>query len=197
MAAKRTEEQKQRYREAAARRVFRNNRPPGTYKCSEATKQKMRESNLKTWQQLPTKWLESCLLNDEWFEKLRDAAKLKPAKTTEHLHKIVEAKVGMPYDTWLVVRGEYAAYDARVRTITERQELSSLSNWEKRGKGYHLDHRFSIIEGFRNGVDPEIIGDITNLEFVPVKVNLTKNSKCSITLQELLLRYNGRTRQQS
>jgi hypothetical protein len=195
--AKRTEEQKQRYREAAARRVHKNNRPPGTFKHTEESKRKIRESNLQTWSTLPVKWLESCLLSDEWFERLRVAAKLKPAKTPEHLRKIVEVKVGMSYDDWIVVRGQFHVYAARVRTVTGRQCLDMLPNSELRGKGYHLDHRFSIVEGFRHDVEPEVIGDILNLEFVPEKVNLTKNSKCSITLQELLQGYHERTRQSS
>ena len=56
----------------------------------------------------------------------------------------------------------------------------------KRGKfTYHLDHKFSILEGFRNNIPPYIIGSRYNLELLPFKENLSKKTKCSITLDDL------------
>ena len=51
---------------------------------------------------------------------------------------------------------------------------------------YHLDHKFSIIEGFKNNIKPEIIGSINNLEFIPWEENLLKRAKCSITKEQLI-----------
>ena len=56
----------------------------------------------------------------------------------------------------------------------------------KRGKNYHLDHKYSIFEGFNNGVSPKIIGQYYNLEIMTAYDNLKKNKQCSITLNELL-----------
>lgn len=56
----------------------------------------------------------------------------------------------------------------------------------KRGKGYHLDHKFSIKAGYINNVSPNIIGHYQNLELLPANQNLKKNAKCSITLTQLL-----------
>jgi len=58
----------------------------------------------------------------------------------------------------------------------------------KRGRkdgDYHLDHRFSISEGFKNGVLPIIIGSTYNLEYIPNKDNLSKLDKCSVNITEL------------
>ena len=66
-----------------------------------------------------------------------------------------------------------------------------LPNFEKRGNikfkkdAYHIDHKFSISEGFKQGVPPEIIGDIVNLEMIPAIENIRKYGKCSITLKKL------------
>lgn len=54
----------------------------------------------------------------------------------------------------------------------------------------HLDHRYSIFEGFRNNIDYKIIGSIFNLEIIDSKLNLMKNIKCSITIEELIEKYN-------
>ena len=56
----------------------------------------------------------------------------------------------------------------------------------ERGSKYELDHKFSITEGFKQGVDPAVIGHFANLELIPKSVNRSKRILCSITLEELL-----------
>jgi hypothetical protein len=56
----------------------------------------------------------------------------------------------------------------------------------KRGKNYHLDHKYSIYEGFLNNISPKIIGGYNNLEILKSCENLKKNKKSSIRLNELL-----------
>ena len=81
---------------------------------------------------------------------------------------------------------EFKKYRRKVYYWTEKNDLSQLENHEKRSLlGYHLDHKYSITEGFRNKVAPKIIGSIYNLEFIPYNVNTSKGTKCSITLEEL------------
>jgi hypothetical protein len=55
-----------------------------------------------------------------------------------------------------------------------------------RSKEWHLDHKFSISEGYKNGVDPKIIGSVHNLEIIDAYTNsVIKNGKSSISLSEL------------
>jgi len=54
-----------------------------------------------------------------------------------------------------------------------------------RGADYELDHKFSITEGFLQGIPPEIIGHPANLELLPKIVNRKKRTNCSITKEEL------------
>jgi hypothetical protein len=56
----------------------------------------------------------------------------------------------------------------------------------ERGSKYELDHKFSITEGFKQGVDAAIIGHFANLELIPKSVNRSKRIRCSVTLEELL-----------
>lgn len=53
-------------------------------------------------------------------------------------------------------------------------------------KSYHIDHRFSIKQGFLNNIPLEIITHPFNLKMIWYKDNLTKQDKCEITLEELL-----------
>jgi hypothetical protein len=49
-----------------------------------------------------------------------------------------------------------------------------------------LDHKFSIHEGFKNNLSPHIISALENLEILTEYQNCSKQSKCSITLEELI-----------
>jgi hypothetical protein len=56
----------------------------------------------------------------------------------------------------------------------------------KRGREYHLDHKFSISEGFKNNIDPKTIASINNLEIMNSKDNMSKGGKCSLTIEKIL-----------
>jgi hypothetical protein len=56
----------------------------------------------------------------------------------------------------------------------------------ERGSKYELDHKFSITEGFKQGVDPAVIGHFSNLELISKSENRSKRIRCSITLEELV-----------
>lgn len=61
-----------------------------------------------------------------------------------------------------------------------------VENIEKRSIYFHLDHKFSIKEGFLEKISPEIIGSSINLEIIPYLENCSKGSKCSISKEELV-----------
>ena len=85
------------------------------------------------------------------------------------------------------LKSEWTRYKATVLNITAKQDVESIEHYEKRGRAgivgaYHLDHKYSIAEGFKQNVAPEIIGDIKNLEFITWEENLSKKDKCSVSL---------------
>lgn len=99
-------------------------------------------------------------------------------------------RLNLTYDEYIKKLPAFFKYKKQVNRITKKQNIRSLPNFDKRGlcgvkNAYQLDHKYSILEGFKNGVDVEIIGDIANLEFIPWEDNLKKGSNCSITLKQL------------
>lgn len=90
---------------------------------------------------------------------------------------------------------EYKEYYRKVIRITEKQNLSSLSNIEKRGvmglseDPHHVDHIVSIYDAFMNDVPPEITGHISNLQCLPAKVNISKGNLSWLTVEQLYERY--------
>jgi len=89
------------------------------------------------------------------------------------------------------ILSDYQDYKLQVWKITNKCNLSSLPNIELRGRAdlienaHHLDHRFSINEGFRLSVLPNVIGNINNLEIIHHSENCSKQDKCSILLEDL------------
>jgi hypothetical protein len=54
-----------------------------------------------------------------------------------------------------------------------------------------IDHKYSVSQGFKNKISPEIVGCIINLQLLTVSENASKNGKCSISLQKLVNDYNN------
>lgn len=77
----------------------------------------------------------------------------------------------------------YRRYARRIRTRAQRwardngYDIGLLTN--------HVDHRFSIWEGFNAKVPEEIMNNPINLEILPAGCNSSKGARCSLTLDEL------------
>ena len=95
----------------------------------------------------------------------------------------------LPLSEW----SAFKLYSSNVWKITQQQNLKLLENFDKRGRNsgeYHIDHKYSIFQGFKDNIPAEIIGSITNLEMLESRENMSKNIKCSITKEELYNSYN-------
>lgn len=88
--------------------------------------------------------------------------------------------------------GDKQYYERLVRKQTESLNLMELENFNLRGPverdGWHLDHIFSVSEGFKNNIPIYLIANINNLRMIPARENQSKNFRCEITLDELLQR---------
>ena len=59
-----------------------------------------------------------------------------------------------------------------------------------RSNKYHLDHIYSIFQGFKEGISPEIIGHWTNLRMLSKSENSGKKDRCDKTKEQLLEDFN-------
>ena len=88
------------------------------------------------------------------------------------------------------VKDDFLMYCKKVWYITNKQNISTLDNFDKRAHisiedAYHLDHKYSIKQGFKDNIPVWIIGNICNLEMICGRKNLSKQDKCSISKEEL------------
>lgn len=87
-------------------------------------------------------------------------------------------------------RDEYYRYKSIVLYVTEQFRAERTAGYKTGLAGtpgaYHIDHMFSIMNGYKNQVSPLLIGSKYNLKMIPWKDNLSKHSSSSISLNELL-----------
>jgi len=115
--------------------------------------------------------------------------KLKRKEKDENGLDYYDRQFKIRYDDATKTKEDFVLYSWMCRTLTELQDLDSLENIEPRSKKYHLDHMFSISEGFKNNIPPRIIASLSNLTMLEGRNNLKKHSYCSITKEELFLSY--------
>lgn len=87
-------------------------------------------------------------------------------------------------------RTEFYRYKSIVMYITE-QFRNKINKGYKTGLAgtpgaYHIDHIFSIMQGYKNCVSPILIGSETNLKMIPWKENLSKHSASGMSLEQLI-----------
>lgn len=103
--------------------------------------------------------------------------------STNKFRKIMEEK-----RNWIPLEkiSDFKLYKLKVWQYTNKQDLKSLDNYEKRGrvdindKCYHLDHIISISEGFFKNIPVYIIGNIDNLQMLYWRDNIIKSNKFAI-----------------
>jgi len=80
---------------------------------------------------------------------------------------------------------KYNTYRETINSLTRRIYYKYKSyinpNNYRRGKHYHLDHIYSVIDGFENDIPVEIISNPNNLRLIPAKENLNKNGNSYIS----------------
>ena len=87
-------------------------------------------------------------------------------------------------------RTEFKWYKLIVTYLTEKQrnEITSgfITGLAGTDDAYHIDHMYSIFNGFKNKISPLIIGHRENLQMIPWKNNVLKHTTCSISIETLL-----------
>ncbi len=88
---------------------------------------------------------------------------------------------------------EYELYRKSVWDITNKEFYKHYHkinpNNIKRGLQNHLDHKYSIQQGWHNNIPAEVIGSWVNLRILPHRENRSKSNRCLYTQEELLKYY--------
>lgn len=89
---------------------------------------------------------------------------------------------------------KFESYSKSVRyktrtTFRKYKSLIDPYNLKSDSKNYHIDHIYSVSDGFRNNIDPIIISSHINLQIITKSENLKKGQRSGITKEELYSLY--------
>lgn len=134
--------------------------------------------------------------------------------TSEHIQSAIQlAKQGMAYkdigiqlgySVWVINRSLVTAgitrpkgqanlsnYQAHVRRLTiinynKYKNLINPNNLPRGKKSYHIDHIYSVYDGFTNNISAEVISHPANLQMLSSSKNIIKRTKSHHTVAELM-----------
>ena len=146
----------------------------------------------KIWKDRQKVWQES--YNDKSIEEMEIINTKK-----SNLYIVLQEDFG--YDSEMAIelirsinKESYKRYDKTCRIISEESyktyvDIIDPNRLRGRECGYDLDHKLSIAIAYIHNINPDVIGSIFNLEVIPSNINIEKNARCSITIEELLNLY--------
>ena len=91
---------------------------------------------------------------------------------------------------------KFEKYSRKVRSLTrfvfnKNKSLIDIDGLKSLyPSDYHIDHIYSISDGFLNNIDPKIISSVNNLRVITKVENLKKGRNSNLTLEKLLELYN-------
>lgn len=102
-----------------------------------------------------------------------------------------ETRAALGLTVPLSERDGFAAYRKRVNNLTStsykrHSDKVNPDGLTRSRSDYNVDHVFSVLEGFKQNIPPEMIGHWTNLRMLSVKENRIKDSRCDKTLDQLV-----------
>lgn len=122
----------------------------------------------------------------EFVDKMKQTMKSKDNNGESILDKthknMVEKGRWAPKES----KSDFKYYRNKVQNETIRNiKKHSPEMLELRSNDLHIDHMYSISEGFKNNIPPYIVGNINNLRLLEARENIKKGSKCDISIDLL------------
>lgn len=132
---------------------------------------------------------ETCLKNHgvEHYAQCKEGRTLRSQNKINYWNKVYQNK---DFTADGLTRAQYKNRAMQYADTQYRRYQHIIDPDCLRSRTYHLEHIFSLTDGFLNDVPINIISDISNLRMLPSTENYRKNSSSHKTLQELYEDYN-------
>jgi hypothetical protein len=96
-----------------------------------------------------------------------------------------DSRSGKTYTIDGLTRKRYAHRVYQISITTYLNNVDLLDPERKRGKDWHIDHIYSVEDGFLNNVPPNIMGHVSNLRLISSKENYAKHKRSEKSIEEL------------
>jgi hypothetical protein len=123
-----------------------------------------------------------------------ESNKIKNRRTREKngiwksLDELTEAEIYY-YHVWKFTHINIKKYGKQYFNKTPQDIIDDNKKIKEIKYKITIDHKYSIIQGFKNKIPAYLIGSILNLELLTMSENSKKATKCSITKEELYSSY--------
>ena len=152
----------------------------GKYTCSENS-QHCPQYLAEHAERIRQQWVGDDRRREDTIVSLR--SRLHNEENARKISATRRAKTGLLTEE---VRTSFRKYARACRSLSQ---LWAKDNGYKLGpQTFHVDHIYSVLDGFKNEIAPAIISHPANLRILEAKKNTSKGPKSEITLQELLER---------
>jgi hypothetical protein len=160
--------------------------------------QVIKQKALNTW--IKKYGVDNPFKSEEIKEKIKEVLKEKYGvdnsaniNTKIRIDNVMKTKIERGWVIPNEFLSDYQIYRKKVKKLTEStykkyKNIINPNNLERvtNGKnGFQLDHKYSIVEGFLNNVESEIISHQCNLQMLEWYDNRVKSKKCHIDLEQL------------
>jgi hypothetical protein len=137
------------------------------------------------------KKLHSTRVREQWSRPESEARKEKTKKSLiDRLHnpETISKQIKTKRENFGTLDPEKAKdFRHYARFVRSRAQKWAVSQGYVLGKQtYHVDHKFSVLDAWKNNLPEHIVNHPANLQIVEAKQNISKGSKSSITLEELI-----------
>ncbi len=122
---------------------------------------------------------ESVIKSELWKEK----QPIRKKSLKKYWEKIRGYKFEDIEDVWYIYRK--TVYKMSGKSYKKFRNLINPDNLPRGRNKYHLDHKFSVLEGFKNNIPLYIISHSSNLQMLKEKDNISKDFRCCITKEDL------------
>ncbi len=86
-------------------------------------------------------------------------------------------------DVWYMYRR--VVYNMTESNYKKFMDIINPGDLPRGLRKYHVDHKYSILEGFKNNIPPYVISNPHNLQMLKSSENIRKDFRCDITKKEL------------
>jgi hypothetical protein len=186
----------EKYGEEEGLKVWKDRQDRWQETLNSKSSEEIQEINAKKnrWKNLSQE--ESATLKEKVGLAVKDTVSKRSREDSKEIFdRIVKTKISLGQYMPIELQPEFEKYKRKVWSETKRNNLSLLENYNRRGRtDYHLDHMYSIWQGFIDNTPAEITGHICNLKMIPYIENISKHTKSSITLEvlkQLILLHNN------
>jgi len=154
----------------------------GTYTCQKVA-QTCPSYLAQHSERVKAQWIDNSIRKE--ITKQSFVKRLHNVETIERIKQTKREKSGLLTPE---LAKDYRHYARAIRQ--QAQRWAKAKGYVLGQQTYHVDHKFSILDSWNAKLPAKIVNHPYNLQILEAKANSSKNSKSSITLDELLMAVN-------